>query len=213
MAGLVGARPVQVGPSSPALEEETARLCEKLRTRLAGRAPAQIEELGPARQLYRAFGIDPTKTRPSSEALLRRVLAGKPLPRISNAVDLCNLLSLRFLLPLGLYDGAKIGSAVTLRRGLSGESYPGIRKQEVRLEGRPVMADGEGAFGNPTSDSLRSSVDSTTSSLWLVIFAPGSCSPDRLDAHVATAREAMERHLGRAGATLSCHGEVIAPGS
>ena len=69
-----------------------------------GKPPSSIPGLAPARQLYRAFGLDPTRTRPSSEALLRRVCRGKPVPRISGPVDLCNLLSLRFLLPLNTTD-------------------------------------------------------------------------------------------------------------
>ena len=209
LLGLVGAAPVHVGPSGSPQEQESEQLCAQLRRRLDDRAPADIEELRPARALYRALGIDPTKTRPSSEALLRRVLARKPLPRISNAVDLCNLLSLRFLLPMGLYDAAKIEHEVMLRRGEPGETYAGIRKQDVRLEGRLVLADRRGAFGNPTSDSLRASVDSATESLWLVIFAPSSFSTDRLSAHVASARQAMERHLARPGSTLSSGGEVV----
>jgi len=94
----------------------------------AGQSPGAIPGLAAARELYRAFGIDPTHTRPSSEALLRRVLQGKGLPRILNAVDLCNLCSLRFLLPIGLYDAASVAPPVALRRGRPGETYAGIRK-------------------------------------------------------------------------------------
>ena len=193
--GLVSAAPVKVEPSSPQLLEETERLCADLRVRLSGLQPSAIEQLRPARELYKLFGVDPTKTRPSSESLLRRVLKEKPLPRINNAVDWCNHLGVELLLPIGLYDAGKLRGGVTLRSGAAGESYAGIRKSEVHLEGRPVLLDEEGPFGNPTSDSLRTCVEPTTAALWMVIFAPASYSAEQLAADAERARAGMERHL------------------
>lgn len=199
----IRAEPVTIGPSGAELTAETEEVAASLEARHAGRAPSDIEDLAPARALYRAFGIDPTRTRPSSEALLRRVLAHKPLPRICNAVDLCNLLALRFMLPLGLYDAEAIRGAVILRRGEPGEWYRGIRKEEVHLEERPVLADRLGPFGNPTSDSLRTSVTDSTRSVWMVIFAPRSHGEAALAAHAETARAGMVRHLGGSGAPVA----------
>jgi DNA/RNA-binding domain of Phe-tRNA-synthetase-like protein len=191
----ITAGPIAAAPSCATLLEEIDRECAKQRARYSERPPGEIEGLAPARGLYRSFGIDPTHTRPSSEALLRRVLLGKPFPRILNAVDLCNLLSLRFLLPLGLYDADRIQGRVTLRRGRAQEFFPGIRKERVSLEGRPVLADSLGPFGNPTSDSLRSSVTPVTRRLWLVIFAPASMATSDLRDHALSACDAMSRHL------------------
>jgi len=203
LLGLVWAAPIIVGPSGAGLASEMDQLAASLAASHAGMAPGQIPGLAPARKLYRAFGVDPTRTRPSSEALLRRILLGKPLPRILNAVDLCNLCSLLFLLPIGLYDAARIRGRVMLRRGTPGESFKGIRKDEVHLEGRPTLADQEGPFGNPSSDSLRTSVDESTTSLWMVIFAPADTSPGELAAHVEVARDGMTRHLGPPGTVHS----------
>jgi len=207
--GLVAAAPVKIAPASPGLLQEMELRAEELAVRWAGRKPAEIEALDPARRLYKSFGIDPTKTRPSSEALLRRLLRGKPLPRIMNAVDLCNLLSLEFMLPLGLYDSAKIDGHVTLRRGRAGESYTGIRKDEVRLDGRPVLSDRQGAFGNPTSDSLRTAVDDATGELWMVIFAPRSVPKESVEADVRQAGESMRRHLSAGGQAAVWSGMVM----
>lgn len=207
--GLVAAAPVAVGPAGDALLEETAKLADDLVRRYDGLTPAEIEELAPARQLYRYFGIDPTKTRPSSEALLRRVLKVKPLPRIISAVDLCNLLSLKFLLPIGLYDAGKIVGDVELRRGTPGESFAGIRKADVHLEGRPVLVDPLGPFGNPTSDSARTSVDEGTNALWMVIFAPASFPVERMKANVHAAEDGMRRHLRPEGRDVETSGAVL----
>ena len=195
--GIVEAAPVRVTPAGPDLQSEITELCERTAASHAGKPPGEIEGLAPARRLYRAFGIDPTSTRPASEALLRRILQGKAFPSVNSAVDVGNLCSASFLLPIGLYDAAKIEGDVTLRVGGSGESYPGIRKDRVNVAGRPVLVDDAGPFGNPTSDSLRTSVTDDTTSLFMVIFAPADYAKPALDAHVAFAREAIGRHLAR----------------
>lgn len=199
----VRAFPVSVGPASSALEAESSALAAELALAHSGKQPSEIDGLRAARDLYKAFGIDPTRTRPSSEALLRRVLKGQPLPRVLNAVDVGNLCSVRFLLPLGLYDAGKIRGEATLRRGAPGEGYPGIRKDHVNVEGRPTLVDVDGPFGNPTSDSFRTCVDRNTTSLWMVIFAPRWFPSDRLEAHGRWAGEAMGRHLAGEGASVT----------
>ena len=197
LVGQVWASPVQVVDTASDLESEIESCSARLRAELAGRAPAEISELKPAREFYRVFGIDPTKTRPSSEALLRRVLREKPLPRISNAVDLCNLMALRFLLPIGLYDSESIDGDVLLKAGEEGESYVGVRKDEVHLGGRPVLRDRRGPFGNPTADSLRTAVTGSTTALWMVVFAPASFPVERMESNLALAAESMQRFLAQ----------------
>lgn len=141
--------------------------------------PAEIEAV---RAMYRRVGLDPTKTRPSSEALLRRVRKGQPLPRINALVDIVNWCSLEFQLPYGLYDAARIRGPVTLRLGRAGEEYAGIRKEVVHVGGRITLADEEGPFGNPTSDSARTMVTPATTEALVVIFAPAGTAPARLAA-------------------------------
>jgi DNA/RNA-binding domain of Phe-tRNA-synthetase-like protein len=131
--------------------------------------PAEITAV---RTMYKRVGLDPTKTRPSSEALLRRVRKGDSLPRINSMVDVCNWCSLEFQLPYGLYDAAHIDGDVELRVGGPGESYPGIRKDAVHVDGRITLADRLGPFGNPTSDSARTMVTTATTEALLVVFAP-----------------------------------------
>ena len=132
------------------------------------------------RTMYKRVGLDPTKTRPSSEALLRRVRKGDTLPRINSMVDVCNWCSLEFQLPYGLYDASRIDGDVELRLGRPGESYAGIRKDEVHVGGRMALADAIGVFGNPTSDSARTMVTTGTTRSLLVVFAPRDMDPARL---------------------------------
>lgn len=141
------------------------------RQRWGDTKPGAIGELHEARRLYRSCGMEPTRHRPSSEALLRRVLQGKGLYRINNLVDACNLSSLTFLLPVGMYDLDRVQGDVTLRLGRDDEEYPGIRKGAVHLSGRLGLFDVEGPFGSPTSDSARTCTHEGTKALLAVIMA------------------------------------------
>lgn len=138
-------------------------------------------ESAAVRTMYKKVGIDPTKTRPSNEALLRRVRKGDTIPRINSAVDIVNWCSLEFQLPYGLYDAAKISGAVTMRIGAAGEKYAGIRKDEVNVGGRIALADDLGAFGNPTSDSSRTMVTPSTTELLVVIYTPREVARRQLE--------------------------------
>lgn len=177
--------PVVVSTDSSTLDEALRAAAERLR---AGDVPADVTSA--VRTLYKRIGIDPTKTRPSSEALLRRVRKGDPLPRVNSLVDVINWCSVETQLPYGLYDLDRIEGPVTMRLGRAGESYAGIRKDEVRVDGRLVLADDIGPFGNPTSDSLRTCVTTSTTRALVVIFAPAQLPP-------AVADDAMTLTLAR----------------
>ena len=133
-------------------------------------------EVGPidrARELYRRFGTDPTRMRPSSEALLRRMKKGEPLPRINSLVDVANVLSLQLQVPVGLYDLGKVkGEELVIRLGTEGESYEGIGKERVNVAGRICVADAEGPVGNPSSDSARTMITIDTESAEWIYFLP-----------------------------------------
>ncbi len=148
------------------------------------------------RTMYKRVGLDPTKTRPSSEALLRRVRKGDTLPRINSMVDVCNWCSLEFQLPYGLYDASRIDGDVELRLGRPGESYAGIRKDEVHVGGRMALADAIGVFGNPTSDSARTMVTTGTTRSMLVVFAPRDMDPGRLAEVLDVTSERMAEFTG-----------------
>jgi DNA/RNA-binding domain of Phe-tRNA-synthetase-like protein len=135
-------------------------------------APDRSETVTAVRQLYRAVGLDPTKTRPSSEALLRRIRKGEGLPRINGVVDVGNWCSAETQLPFGLYDVDRIEGPIEVRVGRAGEEYAGIGKDVVHVAGRITLADRVGPFGNPTSDSARTRVSETTARVLVVVYAP-----------------------------------------
>jgi DNA/RNA-binding domain of Phe-tRNA-synthetase-like protein len=164
--------PVVVVARDPRMDEPLALAAERMRS--AAEAATTTTEV---RAMYKRAGIDPTKTRPSSEALLRRVRKGEPLPRVNSFVDVINWCSLDTQLPFGLYDFDRVRGPVTLRLGRTGESYAGIRKDVVHVDGRLTLADDDGPFGNPTSDSARTMVTLATTRALVVIFAPAALDP------------------------------------
>lgn len=154
--------------------ERESRLDEPMAAAAERARQAPPAERADVRAMYRQVGLDPTRTRPSSEALLRRVRRGDPLPRVNALVDICNWCSLELQLPFGLYDLDHVQGAIELRLGRPGEAYAGIRKDDVHVGGRLTLADAAGPFGNPTSDSARTMITPATRRALFVIFCPRS---------------------------------------
>jgi DNA/RNA-binding domain of Phe-tRNA-synthetase-like protein len=134
----------------------------------------RVADTGPARALYRRFGVDPTRHRPSSEALLRRVRRGEPLPRVNSLVDVSNVVSLRLQVPVGLYDLALVLGDLRVRLGREGEGYAGIGKEAVNVAGRICVADDAGPCGNPSADSARTMITTDTERAAWIFFLPVS---------------------------------------
>jgi len=160
---------VEAKETSTALEEEL-RACEEKMLKLSEpRAVLESSALLATRSGYKALGKDPARYRGSAEALIRRILAGKGLPRIHAIVDIINIVSVESRLPIGLYDLAHVRGGIMFRAGRAGETYKGIGKYDLNLEGLPLFADEVGPHGSATSDSERTMVTSATKRV-LAIF-------------------------------------------
>jgi DNA/RNA-binding domain of Phe-tRNA-synthetase-like protein len=196
--GVVVIDGVSVKEDDAALRAEIEAAGAELRSQFGGGPSAEVPGAADARTLYKALGLDPTKTRPSNEALLRRVLKGEALYRVNTLVDALNLCSLRYQLPFGLYDLARVRPPVVLRTGRAGESYEGIRKGPVNVDGRPTLADEEGAFGNPTSDSARTMITMQTTSALVTCYAPVGYGVARLRKVLDGTEQTLRRACGGA---------------
>jgi DNA/RNA-binding domain of Phe-tRNA-synthetase-like protein len=180
-----------------ALWQELSELSREMENTYHGLTVGQVPEIAYARTLYRSIGIDPTKNRPSSEALLRRLLKGKELYRIHPLVDLLNLVSLKMLTPVGLYDESKIsGQTIWVRIGRPGEGFEGIRKDRVNVENRFCIADDLGPFGSPTSDSLRTSIEGAVPQALAIFFQHVSIPKIRLEQAMDLTENLASQHLG-----------------
>ena len=164
---------VTAGASPDALLQEMKAREMEIQKLPFPRGVLESPQIVAARAAYKALGKDPARYRGSAEALLRRVVAGKGLPQINSVVDVINLVSVESRLPVGLYDLAHVTGEIVFRAGLAGETYKGIGKYELNLEGLPLFADTAGPHGSPTSDSERTMVRAATKEVLAVIVSFG----------------------------------------
>ena len=161
----------EAGASPAALLEEMKARETEIQKLPFPRGVLESPQVEATRKAYRALGKDPARYRGSAEALLRRVVAGKGLPQINAVVDVINLVSVESRLPIGLYDLGHVSGDIVFRAGRAGETYKGIGKYDLNLEGLPLFADAIGPHGSPTSDSERTMVTAATHQVLAVIIS------------------------------------------
>jgi DNA/RNA-binding domain of Phe-tRNA-synthetase-like protein len=123
------------------------------------------------RRLFRAAGTDPTRYRPSNEALLRRLLKGEEIPRISPIVDLNNCLSAELAVPVCVMDVRHLAPPFHFRAGREGEAYESLRGP-FGLEGKPLLVDALGPADTPITGGVRVKVRDDSPRVWLVAYMP-----------------------------------------
>lgn len=165
---VVGGAAVRGTP--PALTRELNALQEQLAKAYNLQVLPSNPRIISVRSMYKKLDFDPSRYRPASEALVRRVLQGKGLYYVNSAVDVNNFCSMKYLLPFGLYDFDKIDGSIEYRIAEQGE-YINIAGKSVSTEGKPFLIDNIGVFGNPTSDSRRTAVTLSTTNLLAVVYA------------------------------------------
>jgi DNA/RNA-binding domain of Phe-tRNA-synthetase-like protein len=143
------------------------------RQRFGGANLVDFAVVASVRRLFREAGTDPTRYRPSSEALLRRILKGEELPAIHPLVDLNNCLSVALAVPSCVMAEGSVEGRIELRRGLMGERMESLRG-DFDLAGKPLLADARGPFGTPITDSRRVAVGEATRAAWLVAYLPAT---------------------------------------
>jgi DNA/RNA-binding domain of Phe-tRNA-synthetase-like protein len=178
--GLIEADGIAVRKPSDLADLEYQKLENFIAGKFSKAPPSTDRIVSNVRRMYRRIGWEPTQYRPSSEAMIRRFLKKTGLYRINNVVDLGNIVSTRFHLPMGLYDVAKIKSKIVLDVGKDEESYQGISRDHIRATGKLILRDNDGIFGNPTADSRRTSVTDQTRSVLVIFFTPPETPADYL---------------------------------
>jgi DNA/RNA-binding domain of Phe-tRNA-synthetase-like protein len=176
--GCLTAR-VQVCPSPVELLAEMNQRELEIQELPFPRGVLESPQVEAVRRSYKALGKDPARYRGSAEALLRRIVAGKGFPQINVVVDVINLVSVESRLPVGLYDAAHVSGGMVFRKGRAGETYKGIGKYDLNLEGLPLFADDVGPHGSATSDSERTMVTSQTTGILAIIIS--FAGPEGLD--------------------------------
>lgn len=169
VGACVEANVVNTSYSEP-LWQEITTLCDKLSQELTTESLKEITSIAATRRVYKACGKDPSRYRPASEALIRRVLQGKELYQRDTLVDLVNLASIAYGYSIGGFDADKfVGDTLTLGIGREGEPYEGIGRGMINIHGLPVYRDAEGGVGTPTSDHERTKMTLDTRHLVVLI--------------------------------------------
>ena len=157
-------------PYCAELWEEIHALEQRFRQELTTESLKQLPSIAATRNVYKACGKDPSRYRPASEQLIRRMLQGKELYQIDTLVDLVNLASIAFGYSIGGFDADKfVGDTLTLGVGREGEPYEGIGRGIINIAGLPVYRDADGGVGTPTSDHERTKMTLSTTHLVVLI--------------------------------------------
>ena len=150
--------------------QEINAMGDRFRETLTTESLKEMSSIAATRSVYRACGKDPSRYRPASEALIRRMLQGKTLYQIDTLVDLVNLASIAYGYSIGGFDADKfVGDTLTLGIGREGEPYEGIGRGMINIHGLPVYRDAAGGVGTPTSDNERTKIDIHTRRLLVLI--------------------------------------------
>jgi DNA/RNA-binding domain of Phe-tRNA-synthetase-like protein len=190
---------------SERLWKEIEALGERYRQTLTTETLKELSGIAATRQVYRACGKDPSRYRPASEALIRRMLQGKDLYQVDTLVDLINLASMAYGYSIGGFDADKFkGDTLTLGVGREGEPYEGIGRGMINIAGLPVYRDAEGGVGTPTSDNERTKISLGTTRL-VVLINGYDGNEERVRANAAYIQELLRRYCASDGGTYSVY--------
>ena len=187
------------------LWKEIDQLGEHYRQTLTTETLKEMSSIAATRLVYRACGKDPSRYRPASEALIRRMLQGKQLYQIDTLVDLINLASIAYGYSIGGFDADKfVGDTLTLGIGREGEPYEGIGRGMINIHGLPVYRDAQGGVGTPTSDNERTKIDLNTRHL-LVLINGYDGNAERVRENARYIQDLLRRYCQSDGGSYSLY--------
>ena len=192
-------------PYSQELWDEIHVLEERFRKELTTESLKDLPSIAATRRVYKACGKDPSRYRPASEQLIRRMLQGKELYQIDTLVDLINLASIAYGYSIGGFDADKfVGDTLTLGVGREGEPYEGIGRGMLNIAGLPVYRDAEGGIGTPTSDHERTKI--TLGTTHLVVLINGyDGNEQRVTANAQFIQDLLRKYTQSDGGTVTLY--------
>ena len=190
---------------SAALWDEIHRWEEQFRQQLTTESLKELNGIAATRRVYKACGKDPSRYRPASEQLIRRMLQGKELYQIDTLVDLVNLASIVYGYSIGGFDADKmVGDTLTLGIGREGEPYEGIGRGQLNIAGLPVYRDLQGGVGTPTSDNERTKMTLDTTHL-LVLINGYDGQEDRVCQNAEFIQQLVRQYCQSDGGTITIY--------
>src|SRR5579864_711292 len=131
VGGAILARDVTNGPTPARLQVLYQDEQQRVLQRIGDTPLSQIESLAAWRRAFRSFGVDPTQYRSASESLLRRLTKKGDIPSINMLVDLGNLVSIRYAMPVAVFDTRALQGVVTVHFADGSERYTTLGQSEV----------------------------------------------------------------------------------
>ena len=187
------------------LWDEIHALEEMFRKELTTDSLKELPSIAATRSVYKACGKDPSRYRPASEQLIRRMLQGKELYQIDTLVDLVNLASIAYGYSIGGFDADKfVGDTLTLGVGREGEPYEGIGRGVINIAGLPVYRDAEGGVGTPTSDHERTKMTLATTHL-VVLINGYDGNEERVLANAHFIQDLLRKYCQSDGGTVTLY--------
>jgi DNA/RNA-binding domain of Phe-tRNA-synthetase-like protein len=194
--GILQYKQTTVSDSPQMIKGRTELFQESLCLEYSAEQLGDIAEIEYYRSCFKKLGVDPKRYRPSSEALLKRVLQGKGVPSINSAADVNNFFSLRYMIPCGLYDLDQIeGNKITMRLGEQHEAYQSLSGRETSAAGKWITADAVGPFGGPVIDSERTKVSYSSKNILHIIYMPQSIRTKDEGEHLLSSIAEMFLHI------------------
>jgi len=183
---------ITIQESSEELSNWISERINELAVALTPETIRQMDTVKATKDAYRALGKDPNRYRPAAESLMRRIANGKGLYQISNVVDILNYISVKTGYSICGYDTQCIEGTVSMGIGKTDEPYEGIGRGELNIEQLPVFRDEKGAFGTPTSDSVRTMITPKTKQILFIFIGFGG--KDNMDLALQEIKELLETH-------------------
>lgn len=192
-------------PYSQELWDEIHAWEERFRSELTTESLKELSGIAATRRVYKACGKDPSRYRPASEQLIRRMLQGKELYQIDTLVDLVNLASIVYGYSIGGFDADKmVGDTLTLGIGREGEPYEGIGRGLLNIAGLPVYRDEQGGVGTPTSDNERTKMTLATTHL-LVLINGYDGQEDRVRQNAEFIQQLIRKYCQSEGGSITIY--------
>jgi len=129
---IVHMKGVKVVKRDSDLEDFKERIIKEIREKYDIKSLKDVSIFRAYRDFFWKVGIDPTKIRPAAEALIRRIIGGKPIPNINNVVDAYNLASIKSGIAIAAFDEDKLQGELVMRFARKGEGFFGIGMIELR---------------------------------------------------------------------------------
>ncbi len=190
-------RNVSVNKSQKPLKKEIMNVVNSVKDQYSSRVDMYVAKpIKEIRDLFRKAGIDPSKYTPSAEALLKRIIDGKELYRINNVVECNNMGSMKFLLPMGVYNLDKLVGNIFFKFGSDSDVMTTMAKGEMNMKNILLTRDNEKLFGSPVSDSPHAMITADTKNILLLVYGTAGVGKDYVTKATEYTAKKIVEHAG-----------------